>query len=128
MQQDNKPIADLGRDLIRQTSDMFRHELDLARAEIGNNLSKAERGAVMMAVALVFALGALVILLMAAVSGLDTVMAEWLAQLIVGGVTAVVAIALAMAGRSSLKMRNLAPTRTIETVKGDARYAKEKTT
>lgn len=126
MAENEKSLPQLMRELVDQVSRMLRHEIDLARAEAGQKASQASSGATMLAVALVLGLGAVVTLLFAAVAALNLVMDAWLAALIVGGVAALIAAMLALKGRSNLKARNLMPSRTIETVRSDARFAKEK--
>ncbi len=95
MAEHEKSLRELMRELVEQVSRMLRHEIDLARAEVGEKASQASSGAMMLAVALVLGLGAVVILLIAAVAALNTVVEAWLAALIVGGVAALVAAALA---------------------------------
>lgn len=126
MNQENRSFPDLVRDLVNQVSDLFRHEIALARADVGDRVSQAAGGVGILAAALVVGVGAMVILLLAAVEGLDHVWPRWLAALVVGVVAAIVAAVLAAAGRSSLRARSLVPQRTISSVKEDARYAKEK--
>jgi Mg-chelatase subunit ChlI len=65
-------------------------------------------------------LAAVVLLLIEA--GLD----EWLAALIVGIVVIGVGGFLIMRGREGLQKADLAPKRTIETIKDDAEWAKER--
>ena len=55
-------------------------------------------------------------------AGLDA----WLAALIVGILVAAIGGFLVMRGRSGLQNTDLAPTRTIETLKDDAEWAKER--
>ncbi len=100
----------------------------MARAELGDKVSQAGSGVGKLAFALVLGLGAVVILLLAAVEGLSEDYPRWLAALIVGGAAAIAAGLFASWGRSDLKAKNLVPTRTIESVKEDARFAKEKVT
>lgn len=127
MERSDKPISDLVRDLVGQVSSLIRHEIQLARAEMGEKASQAESGITMLAFALVLGLGAVVILLFGAVDALSMKMAPWLAALIVGGVTALVALILLAKGKSNLKARNLMPTRTIDSMRDDARYAQGRT-
>lgn len=127
MDRNDKPISDLVRDLVGQVSRLIRHEIQLARAEVGEKASQAESGITMLAFALVLGLGAVVILLFGAVDALSMKMAPWLAALIVGGVAALVALILMAKGKSNLKARNLMPKRTIESMRDDARYAQGRT-
>jgi nitrate/nitrite transporter NarK len=76
------------------------------------------------AVAGVLALGALSAAL---ISLLDKEMATWVAALIVMALWAVVALALAQAGRKSLQRATPPAPQTVETVKEDIQWAKNPT-
>lgn len=121
-----KPLTELMRDLIDQVAKMIRHEIGLARAEMSEKASQAGSGISMLAMALVLGIAALVILLLAAVLALNNVMDPWASALLVGGVTALIAFALAAKGKSNLRARNLMPSRTIDSVRTDAQFAREK--
>lgn len=123
-----KSLPDLMRDLVGQVATMLRHELELARAEMGEKAGQAGSGATMLGVALAIGIASLVILMISAVVALEAVVDLWLSALIVGGVGALIALILAAKGKSNLKARNLVPSRTLETMRDDARYAKEKVT
>lgn len=126
MSEPEKSLRDLMRDLVEQVSRMLRHEVDLARAEVGEKASQASNGAAMLAAALAVGIGAVVVLLFSAVAALSAVVDAWLAALIVGATAALFAAMLASKGRSNLKAGNLMPSRTMDSVRHDARFAKEK--
>ncbi|WP_298429881.1 phage holin family protein [uncultured Jannaschia sp.] len=113
-------------DVLGHVSSLIRKEVDLARAEINDNLSRAGIAIGLLVGALVIALVALNVLaaaLVAAITelGLD---AGWSA-LIVGGLLAVVAFAMVAKGINDLKLSSLAPTRTVKNVRRDAEAVKE---
>jgi hypothetical protein len=126
-QRDERSLGQLFGDLSRQLSTLVRQEIDLARTEVTTKAGAATRDAALIGVggALAYAgllvlLGAVVLLLVQA--GLDA----WLAALIVGILVAAIGGFLVMRGRSGLQNTDLAPTRTIETLKDDAEWAKER--
>jgi hypothetical protein len=122
-----RPIGDLVKDLSQQTSTLVRKEIELARAELQEKGKVAGKGAGMLggaAVAGVLALGALSAAL---ISLLDKEMATWVAALIVMALWAVVALALAQAGRTSLQRATPPAPQTVETVKEDIQWAKNPT-
>ena len=121
-----KPLTELMRDLIEQVAKMIRHEIGLARAEMSEKASQAGSGVAMLMVAMVLGIAALVILLLAAVYALNMVMDPWASALVVGGVTALIALALAAKGKSNLRARNLMPSRTVQSIRSDAQFAREK--
>ena len=122
-----KSLGTLMRDLLQQLSTLVRDEIQLARAEMTEKTNQVAAGAGMVGAALAFGIGAIVILLLALVLVLDAVMQAWLAALLVGIAAAVVAMLLMNAGRSKMKARNLAPNRTIDSVRRDGQLAREKT-
>jgi hypothetical protein len=126
-QRDERSLGQLFGDLSRQLSTLVRQEIDLARTEVTTKAGAATRDAALIGVggALAYAgllvlLGAVVLLLVQA--GLE----PWLAALIVGVLVAAIGGFLVMRGRSGLQNADLAPTRTIDTLKDDAEWAKER--
>jgi uncharacterized membrane protein YqjE len=120
-------IGELVKDLASQTSTLVRQEIKLAQAEVTEKGKLAGKGAGMLAGAAVTALlmlGALTALLIVV---LDSFMALWLAVLIVTLLWAVVAGALAAAGRSALQAATPPAPQTVETVKEDIQWAKNPT-
>ena len=114
---------------LAHVSSLVRGEVDLARAEISENLNRAAVAIGLLVGAVVVALVALNVLaaaLVAAITdaGLD---AGWSA-LIVGVVFGLIAYFMMSKGTNDLKLNSLAPTRTATNVKRDARAVKEATT
>jgi hypothetical protein len=125
----NKSAAGLLTDAIAHMSGLVRKEVDLARAEVSENVTRAGVAVGLLAAALVIALTALNVLAAALVAGL----AEWglgagWAALLVGVVLGVIAFALAMKAKNDLKLTNIAPSRTAKNVQRDAQAIKEVTT
>ncbi len=113
-------------DAMTHVSTLVRKEVDLARAEVNENLKRAGLAIGLLVGALLIALTALNVLsaaLVAAVTELG-VEAGW-AALIVGAAFALCALLMARKGVSDLQLSSLAPTRTVENVKRDARTLKE---
>lgn len=122
----NKSAGDLLSDALSNVSSMVRNEVDLARAEVSENVSRAGVAIGLIAGAIVIALVALNVLAAALVAalteaGLD---AGWSA-LIVGVVLAVIAFILIGKGVNDLKLSSLAPSRTVKNVKRDAEAVKD---
>lgn len=122
----NKSAGGLVQDAMGNVSALVRNEVDLARAEINENLSKAgvaigmiAGGAIVVLVALNVLAAALVAALTEA--GLD---AGWSA-LIVGVFLGGTAYLLIQKGLGDLKLSSLAPTRTTRNVRRDAEAVKE---
>lgn len=113
-------VGDLSSDL----STLVRKEIELAKVEAKEEVSRAGQGAGMFAGAAVAALLTLIFLSWALVFALDNVMGRGWAALIVGVLWAVVAGVLAMLGKSRMKQATPPMQQTTETLKEDARWAK----
>jgi uncharacterized integral membrane protein len=125
----DKSLPSLFSDLARETVDLVRQEMALARAEISQKITSAERGLVALIVGGVIILAGLMLLLQAVVNALGMALPEetapWLAPLIVGAVVAVIGYAMLKGGRSRLQPDNLMPNRTVESLRRDAAVAQE---
>lgn len=122
----NKSAGGLLQDAMGNVSALVRNEVDLARAEINQNLSKAGMAVGLIAggaIIIVVALNVLAAALVAALTeaGLDP---GWSA-LIVGVILGGIAYLLIQKGSSDLKLSSLAPTRTARNVRRDAEAVKE---
>ncbi|MFO6465751.1 phage holin family protein [Jannaschia sp. KMU-145] len=113
-------------DVLGHVSNLIRKEVDLARSEINENLTRAGIAIGLLVGALVIALVALNVLAAALVAAITElgIDAGWSA-LIVGGLLAVVAFAMVAKGINDLKLSSLAPTRTVKNVRRDAEAVKE---
>ncbi|AEE47290.1 phage holin family protein [Cellulomonas fimi] len=120
-----RSIGQLVSDLSEQTSRLVRAELDLAKAEITAKAQKLGIGAGLLAAAGVLALYVLATAITTAILGLSTVLAPWLAALIVTLVLLLVTAVLAFVGIRLVK-RGSPPTpeRAIENVQEDLEAVK----
>lgn len=122
-------IGELVRDLAAETNTLMRQEIELAKAELGEKVRTAGRGAGMFGGAGVAALLALGALTACAIALLATALDHvWLSALIVALVWAAVAAALALRGREQVKeAAPPVPEQTVETLKEDVAWAKTRT-
>ncbi|MGJ8545960.1 MAG: phage holin family protein [Sulfitobacter sp.] len=122
----NKTTGGLLSDALAHVSSLVRSEVDLARAEVNDNLKSAGVAIGMIVGAVVVALTALNVLTAALVAALTEagVPAGWSA-LIVGLLFAIIAYVMAQKGTHDLKLSSLAPTRAAKNVKRDAQAVKE---
>ncbi|MCA1776476.1 MAG: phage holin family protein [Paracoccaceae bacterium] len=115
-------------DVMNNASRLVRREVDLARAEVDENLRQAAVAIGLIVAAIVILLVALNVLagaLVAAITELG-VPAGWSA-LIVGGVFAVIAILMLLKGKNDLSATSLAPTKSARNLRRDAMAVKEAT-
>ncbi|MDP2342631.1 MAG: phage holin family protein [Deltaproteobacteria bacterium] len=115
--------ADLLRELVHKSTELVKKEIELARVELKSNVDQEVKAARILAVAAVFGVVVLNLLLVAGVFGLATVMPGWLAALCVAGVVFVVTAIVAALGRSRLVREPLERTRKI--LQEDRQWAKE---
>jgi len=123
----DRTVPELVSSVISQISTLFRKEVQLARAEMGEKLGSMSSAATPLAAGGGLLLGAVVILLLALsawIAELFGLAAGW-ALLISGVIAAIVGYALVRGGLSRLSSANLMPNRTAEQLSRDAQVAKE---
>jgi len=126
---DERSLGDLFSDLSRETTTLVRQEVQLAKAELTQSATEAARGIGMLVAGGAVAYAGLLFLLLAIVFGLiEAGWDAWLSALVVGLVVVVIGAVLVLRARESLKPANLAPRRTVETLKEDQEWAKEQIT
>ncbi|HZA91797.1 MAG TPA: phage holin family protein [Gemmatimonadales bacterium] len=126
---DERSLGELFAELARETSTLVRQEVQLAKAELTQSASEAGRGIASLVAGGAIAYAGLLFLLLAAVLALwDAGLEPWLSALIVGLVVVAIGAFLVMRAREALKPANLAPRRTVETLKEDQEWAKEQIT
>jgi hypothetical protein len=127
----DKSLATLFSDLTRDTVELVRQEIALARAELSQKVSTAQGAIASMAVGAAVILAGLFLLLQAIVFGLAMVLppdlAPWLAPLLVGAIVAAIGYAMLKAGKAKLDPENLVPQRTMDSLRRDKAVVQEKT-
>jgi lysylphosphatidylglycerol synthetase-like protein (DUF2156 family) len=98
-----RPLPQLTTDLVDQLRRLIAGELALFKAEMSAKAKAAGVGAGLLAGALVFLFFALCALVTTAVLAFALIVPAWLAALIVAGILIVLAVIVALIGRSSLK-------------------------
>lgn len=124
VERDAPSIAALVSDLTRETSELISREAELARLEMSQAITRLETGMSSMALGGVVALGGFLVLLAAAVLGLDLVVhAPWLSALIVGGVAMALGGVLLALGKS--RLTHLTPERSLRSLRRDGELVQE---
>ncbi|MBW8636679.1 phage holin family protein [Hoeflea sp. WL0058] len=121
----NNNIIQTIRELIADATLLVRQEIDLAKAEAAEKFGQIQAGVAAVAAGSLIALVALLVLVQALVVALGNIMPPALAALVVGVVLALIAFVLVMNGANQLKPENLAPKRTIRSVRENAEKMKE---
>jgi MFS family permease len=125
--QSPQSVAELVKQLSEQTSRLARQEVELAKAELAQKGKRLGLGAGMFGGAGLFGFYAFGALVAAAIPGLSTAVAGWLAALIVGAALGLVAgIAALMGTRNVVQAAPPVPEQTVESVREDLEYARAK--
>jgi len=124
---DDHSIGELVTDISGDLSQLFRQEVELAKAELKEEATKAGKAAGMLGGAGFAGYLAVVLLSFALVFALSNVMDAGWAALIVAGLWLAVGAALYVSGRKLMKTVDPVPNRTVETLKEDARWLKNPT-
>jgi len=124
--QAEKSLGELFGDLSSEFTDLLRAQLELAKVELRSEARKAGQTAGLFGGAIVAAYMALVLLSFALAWGLANVMDAGWAFLIVGAVYAIVAAILFVRGRDRAKELHPIPQQTVDSVKEDVQWARQK--
>lgn len=122
---DDKSLGELFSELSRDTADLVRKEVQLARTEMTARFTRMGRHAVYIAVGGFIAYAGALVLVAALVIVLEAIgLTWWASAFIVGIVFALVGYLFVQRGISGLQRDSLTPTETIETLKENAAWAK----
>ncbi len=113
--------------LTQDLSTLMRQEVELARAEISAEASKAGKGAGMLGGAGIAGLFVAMMLSLAAAWGLAAAIPAGWAFLIVGLIWAALAGVMFVNGRKEIRRVRPVPEKTVQTLKEDAQWAKHPT-
>lgn len=124
--QDPRSTGSLLTDVLGSIGNLLRQEVDLARAEVDQNLKRAGGALGLLVGAVILAFIGLSVLSTAVISALVLAgIGQLWATVLVGVVVLVIAGILVMVGIKRLKLSSLAPTRTARNLKADAHMLKE---
>ena len=119
-----KSLVGLLADLPRLLIALVKEELERLKLELVSKLKHAGIGIGLLVFAALLAFFLLAVLITAAVLGFATLVAPWLAALIVAGCLLVVILILVLVGVSQLKRGAPVPHETIDSVKKDVNAIK----
>jgi len=118
-------IGSLFTDLTDDMGRLVRQELELARIETMQKVSTAMRSVVMMVAGGLVVYAGFIVVLIAVAILLGQLMPYWASSLLVGAVILLIGAILLNSGRNSLTNLTVVPEKTVESIKDDARWAKE---
>jgi Putative Actinobacterial Holin-X, holin superfamily III len=120
-------LGELVGEVAEDVSRLLRQQLDLAKAELRQEAVKASKAAGMLGVSGFAGCMVAVLLSFAAVFGLAHVIELAWATVVIAGVWAVIGVVLFVMGQARMRAVSPVPEQTIETVKEDARWARNLT-
>jgi uncharacterized membrane protein len=129
LRQQERSIGELFGQLTQDMTLLVRQEVQLARTEMSEKISRVTANLISVgAGGFVAYLGGLALVgaLILAIRDLANISLAWSA-LIVGAVLAIIGYVMLQKGLKELKRVDLAPRRTVETLKDDVQWAKEQT-
>ncbi|MDX1582089.1 MAG: phage holin family protein [Thermoanaerobaculia bacterium] len=115
----DKSVGTLFRELTQDLSTLFRSEIELAKLELKQSVTKLGIGGVFLALAGGAAVGGLILLVVVLILVLALWMPAWAATLIVAILMFAAAAGMALLGRNRMQSVDLKPEVTIENVKAD---------
>jgi len=126
--QPDKSLGDLFGDLSHQFTELVQTQTELAKTEIRHQTERAKVAGSAFGAAAVAGYMALLLLSFAVAWGLAEIMPEGFAFLIVGAVYAIVAFVLFQRARERMRDVQIVPQTTVESVKEDVQWARQKVT
>lgn len=120
-----RTVPELLGNIVDNIQQIIRFEFKLAKMELQEKASRATKPATTLGAGFLLGFYGLGFLLLAAVYALSSVMSAWFAALIVGGVLAIVSVALVTSSMKKLKALRPAPERTIQTLEENVQWTKE---
>lgn len=123
----DRPVAAVLQDILRDLQEMIRSEARLAKAEIRDEARQTASSAMRLIAGVIVGLSAWLFSLWTAVYALANRMSMWAATLLVAIVLASAAGALIVMGLRRLKRIQPLPERTIETMKENLEWIKQST-
>lgn len=122
--EDQRSLGQIVSDVTQDITTLIRQEMDLAKTELKQEMTKAGKGAGLLGGAGIAGYFVLLFVSVTAMYGLDEVMPAWLAALIVTVVWAIAAAVLALIGKKELQESNPQLPQTQQTLKEDVQWAK----
>lgn len=123
-EKEGRSIGELFAELSREITTLFRHEVQLAKAEMTQKASRVGKNVGFLVVGGVVAYTGVLALVAAAIILLGQVIPYWLSAGIIGLVIALIGLFLVVKGANTLRQEDPAPRETVETLKEDSQWLK----
>lgn len=121
---EDRSIGELFSELSREIQDLLRQEVELAKIELSQKISRTIKDVAFLAVGAAVAYAAFLALVGTVILAIGTAVPLWVSALIVTLILGGVSYTLVQKGLNDLKRQDFKPRRTIETLKEDTRWMK----
>ena len=121
-----RSLGELFSELAGETGMLVRQEVALAKAELSQKAAQVGRNVGLLVVGGAVAYAAFLAVMAAVIIGLSYAIPPWAAALVVGVVVGIAGGALLFKAAYALKETDVTPRQTVETLKEDAQWVKEK--
>ena len=124
---EGRPIGEILREIIEDVGRIVRAEFRLARVELSQKAREAGTAAGALGTAAIAGFLAAACFVTACIGAMTLVMGLWLAALLMGILLALIAAGAYVSGRTRLSHIDFAPRETVQTVREDIQWTKERT-
>jgi hypothetical protein len=114
-----RSAKDLLRQLVSDVAMLFRKELALAAAEVGQSVDEAKKGATSMITGGAVLYAGILFLLAAVAVWIATMLPAWAGPLIVGAATTIVGLIMVLTGKRKVSARSFTPNRAVDSLRKD---------
>lgn len=118
-------VTHLLRELSGETSALLVGEVALAKTEIQENVTRAQRGVMSMAAGAAVLTAGILALVASAILGLTLFIPAWLSALIVGAAITIIGALMVAAGKKKASVETLRPDKTFDTLRDTRDFARE---
>jgi len=122
-----RPISGILQEIVSHISEIMRSEIRLARIEIRQDITQIARASFLLVMGAILGLFAFGFILLAAARGLSLVVPPWASALIVAIAVGITSAALLLTGRKKLKVADIKPEKTIQTLQENVTWMKKRT-
>ena len=124
-EQDERGIGELFSELAGETGTLIRQEISLAQVEMTAKAASVGRNVGVVAAGGAVAYAGLLAIMAGIIIAVSYVIPLWIAAILVGGITAVGSYMAIAASLTELRNLDVTPSKTVDSLKEDARWLKK---
>lgn len=120
----DRPLGDLFSELIQETRNLFKKEMELMRVEVSEKVEQLKKDVIAVGIAAVMLYAGLLTLIAAMVFGLAVFIPLWLSALLISILFMAIGGGLLMKAKKDVSQMTFTPEKSKETMKETAQWAK----